>query len=164
MNLNRWLYRGGRPNRVARALNRAHAAIWATGVWSSRMNTIEVRGRRTGKPISLPLVVANLGGERYLVAMLGAGASWVANVRAARGHAVLRHGVREPVYLDEVPPDERAPILRRYLEVAPGARKHFPLDRHASAAEFDRIAARYPVFHVLPETSPSEGVRPARAR
>ena len=73
---------------------------------------------------------------------------WVSNVRAAGGHAVLRHGGREAVRLQEVDPRARAPILRRYLQVAPGARPHIPVDRRAPLAEFERIAAQYPVFRV----------------
>ena len=42
----------------------------------------------------------------------------------------------------------RAPILRQYLQVAPGARAHIPVDRHAPLEEFERIAERYPVFLV----------------
>jgi hypothetical protein len=94
------------------------------------------------------VVIADYEGHRYLVAMLGDGAAWVANVRAARGRAVLRHGRREPVHLEEVPPGERAPILRRYLEVAGGARAHFPVDRRAPLSDFEAIAPHYPVFRV----------------
>lgn len=70
------------------------------------------------------------------------------NVRAAQGHAVLRHGNREAVWLEEVEPAARAPILRRYLQVAPGARAHFPVDRRAPLSEFERIAAQYPVSRI----------------
>jgi deazaflavin-dependent oxidoreductase (nitroreductase family) len=120
----------------------------SAGLWPSRLVTLEVRGRRTGRLISLPVVVAEYQGERYLVAMLGEGANWVSNVRAARGQAVLRHGGREAVRLEEVDPGARAAILRQYLQVAPGARAHVPVDRHAPLEEFERIAARYPVFRV----------------
>jgi hypothetical protein len=61
---------------------------------------------------------------------------------------VLRHGRRQAVLLEEVDPHERAPILRRYLHLAPGARPHIPVDRRASLAEFERIAAQYPAFRV----------------
>ena len=145
------MYAGGHPNRVARIANRGQAALHSAGVWPKRLNTLEVRGRRSGRRVSLPVVVADHEGERYLVAMLGQGATWVANVRAAEGHAVLRHGRRETVRLEEVPADERAPILRRYLQVAPGARAHFPVDRRASLDEFGAIAAQYPVFRVRAE-------------
>ncbi|MGN6635130.1 MAG: nitroreductase family deazaflavin-dependent oxidoreductase, partial [Oryzihumus sp.] len=56
----------------------------------------------------------------------------------------------DPVLLVEVPPGERAPILRRYLDLAPGARAHIPVDRHAPLADVEAVAARFPVFRVEP--------------
>jgi deazaflavin-dependent oxidoreductase (nitroreductase family) len=150
--LARWFYRGGRPNRVAAGLNRFWAVLSSAGLWPSRMAAVEVPGRRSGRPRSFPMVVAVHRGERYLVAMLGEGTNWVANARAAGGRVVLRHGRREPVRLEEVPPRDRAPILRQYLQVAPGARPHIPVDRRAPLADFDRIADRYPVFRIRPES------------
>ena len=147
-NLRRRLYRGGRAGRVARSLNRGQALLHAAGVWPKRLAALEVRGRRTGRRITLPVVIADHEGERYLVAMLGEGASWVANVRADEGRAVLRHGRREEVRLEEVQSDARAPILRRYLAVAPGARAHFPIERDAPLSDFEAIAERYPVFRI----------------
>jgi hypothetical protein len=144
----RWFYRGGHPNRVAAALNRFWAIPSSAGLWPSRMVAMEVRGRRSGRLLSFPLVVADYQGGRYLVAMLGEGTNWVANVRAAGGRAVLQHGRSEAVRLEEVDTRERAPILQRYLQVAPGARPHFPVDRRAPLADFDRIAGRYPVFRI----------------
>jgi hypothetical protein len=144
----RWLYRSGRPNRFARLQNRASAAVFAAGLMPNRAAMLEVAGRVSGRTIKFPVVITDVGTDRYLVSMLGAHANWVSNVRAAGGRAVLRHGRRERVRLDEMPPGERGPILRRYLQVAPGARPHIPLDRNAPLAEFDRIAADYPVFCV----------------
>ena len=46
------------------------------------------------------------------------------------------------------PPGERAPILRRYLAVAPGARPHVPIDPTAPLTDFARVAGRFPVFHI----------------
>ncbi|MDH4282227.1 MAG: nitroreductase/quinone reductase family protein [Myxococcales bacterium] len=146
--LKRWMYRSGRPNRVAALLNRGWAVAGSAGLWPNRLVTLEVRGRRTGRLTSFPLMVADYQGERYLVAMLGEGANWVSNVRAAGGQAVLRHGRREAVRLEEVDPRARAPILRRYLQVAPGARPHITVDRRAPLEEFERIASHYPVFRV----------------
>jgi hypothetical protein len=80
--------------------------------------------------------------------MLGQHANWVRNVQAAGGRVVLRHGRREAVCLEVVDPGARAPILRRYLAVAPAARPHVPVDRRALLEEFDRIAAQIPVFRV----------------
>jgi hypothetical protein len=83
--------------------------------------------------------------------MLGTHANWVRNVRAAEGKAVLRHGRREHVVLEEIDPSTRAPILRRYLEVAPGARAHFPIDHHAALERFEQVAEQYPVFRICVE-------------
>ena len=148
----RWMYRSGRPNRLARLLNRISAIQFSAGILApDHWVTLEVTGRMTGRRISFPLVVADWEGERYLVAMLGQNVNWVRNVRAAGGRAVLRHGRREAVRLEEVDPGARAPILRRYLALAPGARAHIPVDRRAPVEEFARIAAQIPVFRIMPD-------------
>lgn len=113
-----------------------------------RLCSLEVRGRRSGRMISFPVVVADHEGERYLVAMLGEEVNWVANVRAAGGRAVLSHGGREEVLLEEVDPKDRAPIIKRYLELAPGARAHIPVDPSAPVQDFEPIAAGHPVFRI----------------
>jgi len=109
---------------------------------------LEVPGRRTGRLRSFPVVVADYRGERYLVAMLGQQTNWIRNVEAANGRVARRHGQSEPVRLELVEPVDRPEILRRYLEVAPGARPHIPVDRHAPIEEFERIAGEYPVFRI----------------
>lgn len=144
----RWMYHGKRPNYLARLANRAWAGLAAAGFGPRRLVRLEVKGRRTGRTVSLPLVVADYQGERYLVSMLGDDTNWVRNVRAANGLAVLRHGRRDVVHLEEVEPDKRAGILRRYLECAPGARSHLPVDRRAPIQEFQAIAGQFPVFRL----------------
>jgi hypothetical protein len=44
---------------------------------------------------------------------------------------------------------DRAAVLRRYLELAPGARPFFPVDRSAPASAFEQIVNDYPVFRVV---------------
>ncbi|QLQ40480.2 nitroreductase/quinone reductase family protein [Micromonospora robiginosa] len=154
----RWMYRGGRPNRLARVLNGLAARQHSAGLGPRHWVTLEVRGRRSGRTVALPLVVADHEGERYLVSMLGDRVNWVANVRAADGRAVLRHRGREAVRLVEVDVADRPPILRRHLALAPGARPHVPVDRHAPLTEFARVAPTIPVFRIVadrpaPETA-----------
>ena len=144
----RWMYGDKRPNRVAVLLNRGTGAVVAAGIGPKRFVRLEVRGRRTGRRLSFPVVIADYEGQRYLVAMLGKEVNWVRNVRAAGGRAVLRHGRREDVTLEEVDPSMRAPILRRYLEVAPGGRAHFPIEQGAPLEQFEQIAKQYPVFRI----------------
>lgn len=145
------MYRDGRPGPLTRAINWMTARQYAAGLLSpSRAATLEVTGRRTGRPVSFPVVIVEFEGNRYLVSMLGADANWVRNVRAAQGRAVLHRRARQAVRLTDVAPDARAPILRRYLAVAPGARPHFTVDRTAPLSEFEQIAERHPVFRIDP--------------
>lgn len=149
----RWLYRGGRPNALARALNRLWAALHSLGIAPNSMVTLEVTGRRSGRVISFPLAMVVQDGERYLVSMLGANSAWVRNIRAANGLATLRHGRTEQVRLEDVPVEKRARILKAYLHIARGARPHIPVDKDAPLAEFEKIAPQIPVFRILPAGS-----------
>jgi hypothetical protein len=145
------MYRGGRPGRLARAMNALGAWMYSHGVLTfGRGATLRVRGRVSGRPVDLPVVIAEHGGSRYLVSMLGDDANWVRNVRAAGGEATLVRRDPRPIRLVEVPVGERAPILRRYLALAPGARPHIPVSRNAPSADFERIAAQFPVFRIDP--------------
>lgn len=111
-----WQYRGGRPRRWARIENRLWAIVFACGFWN-RVAMLDVRGRKSGRLISFPVAIA----------------------RAACGRAVLRQGRRHPVRLEEVAVSQRAPVLRRYLDIAPGARPHFPVTRGAPPSPISRI-------------------------
>jgi deazaflavin-dependent oxidoreductase (nitroreductase family) len=144
-----WLYRGQRPNWIARILNRAWATLASSGVTSNYVETLEVIGRKSGRIFSLPVVIAIVDSQRYLVSMLGENVQWVLNVQAAGGKAVMHSGRRTAIQLEEVPTDQRAPILQAYLKRAPGARPHMPVDKDAPLVEFEKIAADYPVFHIV---------------
>ena len=89
-------------------------------------------------------------GERYFVSMLGEQSNWVRNLQATEGRATLRHDRIEQVLLEDVPVDERAPLLKAYLQIAPGARPHVSVDKDAPLDEFEKVAAAYPVFKVNP--------------
>jgi hypothetical protein len=85
------------------------------------------------------------------VSMLGDNVQWVHNVRAAGERAVLRSSGREEIQLEEIPTDQRAPILKVYLQRAPGARPHVPVNKDAALGEFEKVAAAFPVFRVKPK-------------
>jgi hypothetical protein len=99
------------------------------------------------------VVIATVDGERYLVSMLGSGSDWVRNVEAAHGDAVIRQRRRFPVHLVEVPPAERAPVLREYVRVATSGRSHLPVAVGAPLSEFQQIAEQYPVYRVDPSSA-----------
>ena len=140
-------YPEGRPTDEALEVQRRFMRIVERGLAPFSV-VLETRGRTSGRPRRVPLVIVRRRGIRYLVSMLGPDVGWVRNVRAADGRAVLIRRRREGVVLTEVPVSERAPILRRYLLVALGARPHMKVRWNSPRREFERVAGEYPVFRV----------------
>ena len=146
--LMRLFYRDWRPTRLGRWVNRAQGVLAGLGMPPSFQVVLEVRGRASGRMRSNPVVVATVDDKRYLVSMLGTGSDWVKNVEAARGDAVIRHGRSRRVHLVPVPAEQRAPILREYVRIAPSGRQHFPLAVDAPLSAFEAIAGGYPVYRI----------------
>lgn len=144
----RFFYRDWRPTRFGRLWSRALASLTARGLLPSLLTSLQVSNRHTGQLESTVLVLASHDGHRYLVSMLGNGSEWVANVRAARGQAIMKAGHARPVLLTELPIAERAPILKAWCQVANSGRRHLPVAPDASIEAFAAIAADYPVFRV----------------
>jgi hypothetical protein len=146
----RRMYRDGHPTRFMRWLNRLDALLYAGGlVRHGHTAVLRVRGRHSGKTVDVPVAITPIAGAEYLVSMLGPGANWVRNVEATGGHvALVRQGHEASAHLELVPVRERAPVLRRYATIAPGARPHLGLRPDASIAAFDRIAASHPVYRI----------------
>ncbi|WP_211195785.1 nitroreductase/quinone reductase family protein [Agromyces sp. H66] len=140
-------YPGGRPNEEAREIQRRFMRIVERGLAPFSV-VLETRGRTSGQPRRVPLVMVRRRGIRYLVSMLGPDVGWVRNARAAGGRAAIIRRRREEVVLTEVPTAERAPILRRYLLLALGARPHMSVRWNSPLREFERVAGEYPVFRV----------------
>ncbi len=143
-------YRDRRPTRFGKFTNRAMGRFASLGAPAFGMVTLEVPGRKSGKPTSTVLVLAEYEGREFLVSMLGEKVDWVRNVRAAGNDAVLRHGKRRLVHLVDVPVEERPPLLKRYVQLAPGGRPHIPVPPSAAVEEFEAVASEYPVFWVEP--------------
>jgi hypothetical protein len=146
----RAMYRGGRADSAAQRFARLWAAVFGAGLLPRRWITLEVAGRRTGRLARYPLGMADWDGHWYLVPMLGADSGWVRNARAAGYQVTIRRGRAHKCRLVEVPVEQRAPILQRYIRKVPGARPHMLIDPNAPLAEFEAIAARYPTFRVEP--------------
>jgi deazaflavin-dependent oxidoreductase (nitroreductase family) len=146
----RLFYRNWRPTRLGWWVNR-FASWWSgLGLPPQFQAALEVRGRRSGRRRSNPVVIATVEGKRYLVSMLGPQSDWVKNVEVAHGDAVIRQGRRRDVHLVAVPPEQRAPILREYVRIASSGRQHFPLPVGAPLSDFEAIAGQYPVYRIDP--------------
>jgi len=145
-----------RPSAVERAFGRALVFGIRLGLIRGHFYVLEVRGRRSGRTISLPVDPLELGGRCYLVCARGE-SNWVRNARAA-GKVVLARAMRRRRYgLREVPASLRAPILKAYLDgFAAEVQRFFPVAKGSPVEAFADLAPRYPVFELLPR----EGDRP----
>jgi hypothetical protein len=70
---------------------------------------------------------------------------------------VLRRRRARACTLQEVPVEERGPILRRYVDKVPGGRPHIPVEKGAPVEEFQAVAADYPVFVVIEDAEDMPG-------
>ena len=144
----RFFYRGWRPTRIGRLWSRAYAWLSGSGLLTKMLVTLQTNDRARGRVNATILVVATYQDQRYLVSMLGEGSEWVQNVRAASGAASIKRGRPQPVHLTEIPPQERAPILKAWAQVATSGRHHLPVPHDAPISAFEAIAGDYPVFRI----------------
>jgi hypothetical protein len=149
-NGNRLYYRNGRATVPGKVFSRFWSTLSRVGLVPPVIASLETIGARSGRRRAVPVVIGRHEGGEYLVAMLGERSPWVHNVRADDGQAWLRRGSVREVRLVELPPAERAPVIKAYLGSAAGARPHIPVAPGAPIAAFERIAADYPVFRIEP--------------
>ena len=118
------------------------------GLKMGTTSLLTVRGRKSGQPHTVTVVLVEQDGERWLVAPYGV-VQWVRNIRAA-GTATLTRGRRsEIISVTELPVQEAAPILKEYLlHVSGGVRSYFEARRDSPLEAFEREAPRHPVFQI----------------
>jgi deazaflavin-dependent oxidoreductase (nitroreductase family) len=139
------VYRLTVPRRLINALV---TPLVRLGLGPRHTYLLAVPGRRTGRMHRTPVTLVEHDSGRWLVAPYGE-RNWVKNARAA-GWVELRRGRRsERVRVEELPPDQRAPILRDYLRRVPFTRDFFAAPPDAAVEAFAAEAARHPVFRVV---------------
>ena len=139
-----------RPGAVEGSFGRALVFLIRIGLVRGHFYVLEVRGRKSGRTISLPVDPLDLDGQRYLVCARG-NANWVRNARAA-GEVVLVRAMRRRSYAArELPPDMRPPVLKAYLDrFASEVQRFFPVPKGSAVESFNDLAPRYPVFALQP--------------
>ncbi len=104
-----------KPTALERLIGRVLAFLVWIGLIRGHFCVLEVRGRKSGRTISLPVDPLELDGRRYLVCARGE-SNWVRNARAA-GEVVLARALRRRRYrVHEISPSLRPPILKAYLD------------------------------------------------
>jgi deazaflavin-dependent oxidoreductase (nitroreductase family) len=153
-----------RVNVFVRMNNAVMRSLIRAGVKVGTFAILTVRGRKTGRPVDVPLVVFPYQGNDYLVAPYGV-VNWVRNLRAAGGRADLRRGrTTQKVEAIELSPDEAGPILCTSLRAGPpgiprlivrlfrrySVLPYLDVDMDSPAEDFVRTARRHPVFRLQP--------------
>jgi deazaflavin-dependent oxidoreductase (nitroreductase family) len=136
-----------RMSRADRVGNAVFSMLARAGIGPAHLLT--TRGRKTGLLRTNPVILVEQGKQRWLVAPYG-DVSWVLNARAA-GRVTLRRGRdRHDYAIRPLPSVEAAPILSRYIRIAPAARPYFQAGKGSPAEEFIAEADRHPVFELIP--------------
>ncbi len=118
------------------------------GVKMGTTTLLTVRGRKTGQPHTVPVVLVERDRERWLVAPYGV-VQWVRNIRAAGTATLTRERRSETISVTELPAQEAAPILKEYLShVSGGVRSYFDAKRDSPLEVFEHEAWRHPVFKI----------------
>jgi hypothetical protein len=118
-----------RPGAADRIFSRVLGALVRIGVVRGHFYVLEVRGRKSGRTISLPVDPLDLDGRRYLVCARGS-SNWVRNTRAAGGVALVRGLRRQRYAVSELPPSLRPPVLKAYLDRFAGeVQRFFPVPK-----------------------------------
>ena len=139
-----------RPGALDRIFGRTLAFLVRIGLVRGHFYVLEVRGRSSGRIISLPVDLLELDGRRYLVCARG-NSNWVRNARAA-GEVVLVRALRRQRYVvRELPAEARPPVLKAYLDrFATEVQRFFSVPKGSAIEAFNDIAPAYPVFELQP--------------
>ena len=138
-------YRLTPARRLANALMRG---LLRLGVAPRTTYLLTVPGRRSGKPRSTPVTLVEADGQRWLVAPYGE-VGWVRNARAAGEVRLTRGRQSEVVRVEELGPEEAAPVLKAYVARVPVTRPYFDAPPDAPLAAFVAEAPRHPVFRIV---------------
>ena len=109
------------------------------------MYLLTVRGRKSGQPRTVPVVLIQRNGKRYLAAPYGI-VDWVRNLRAA-GEAMLTRARRsETVNARELPPGEAALVLQADVKGGNPFARYFHVTAESSLEDFEHAAISHPMF------------------
>src|SRR2546421_7292620 len=121
------------------------AGVKLVGPGKYPMYLLTVRGRTSGQPHTIPIVILEQNGKRYLASPFGI-VDWVRNLRAA-GEAILTRGRRdETVNARELPQGEAALVLQEDVEGGNPFARYFGVTTDSSLEEFERAVVSHPLF------------------
>ncbi len=119
------------------------AGVKLVGLGGYPTHLLTVRGRKSGQPRTVPIVLIERNGKRYLASPFGV-VDWMRNLRAA-GEAILTRGRRSETVNAREQKGEAALVLRADIKRNPFAR-YFGVTADSSLEEFERATISHPVF------------------
>jgi deazaflavin-dependent oxidoreductase (nitroreductase family) len=134
-----------------RLVNAIVGPLTRLGLAGRHTYLLTVRGRKTGRPYSTPVLLIE-DGERWLVAPYGE-VGWVRNARAAGVVQISRGGRSERLRIEEASAQDSAPVLQQYLERVPVARPFFDATTDSPTDQFVAEASSHPVFRLSKATA-----------
>lgn len=129
--------------------NRAVVLMTRAGVSVSGTRILRVRGRKSGRWHSYPLVLLTCEGKQNVVSPRGM-TQWVRNLRAADGGELVLGGTVQPFKAVELSDEEKIPILRAYLKRFDVGALFQGVSADSPEEELKRIAPNHPVFRIEP--------------
>src|SRR2546428_6238153 len=121
------------------------AGIKLVGARNYPMYLLTVRGRKSGRPRTVPIAIWERNGKRYVGSVYGI-VEWVRNLRAA-GEAILTRGRRsETVNVIELPQGEAALVLREDIKDGNPFARNYGVTADSSLEEFERAVLTLPVI------------------
>jgi deazaflavin-dependent oxidoreductase (nitroreductase family) len=128
--------------------NQVVAGLTGAGISVLGSRVLEVRGRKSGLARRNPVNLLTFEGKQYLVSPRGE-TEWVRNVRADGGKLDLLLGRRRQHYTgQELPAEDRVPVLRAYLKRWKAEVGVFfdGVGPESTDEQIRDIAAKHPVF------------------
>jgi len=133
---------------MRRLINVVMTLFVRLGIGPAHTYLLTVRGRKSGRDFTRPVTLVEEDGRRWLVAPYGE-VAWVKNARAAGAVTLARGGRTQTLAVQELPPADRAPVLKSYIRLEPITQPFFDAKPDSPAETFAAEADRHPVFLLL---------------
>lgn len=126
--------------------NLLRAGFKFTGFKGYHIYLLTVRGRKSGKPRTVPLALLGHNGKRY-IACAGTG-DWVLNLRAAGEATLTRERHSEIVNTRELSNEEAAFVLREEVKHGYPFANKLGVTVNSSLEEFEHAVVGHPFFEL----------------
>jgi deazaflavin-dependent oxidoreductase (nitroreductase family) len=132
---------------IIRFANQIAILTMKIGIAPKYQYLLGVRGRKSGHIYSTPVYLVEEEDKRWLVSPYG-NVAWVLNARVAGQITLTKNARNELLNITELSAAESAPILKKYLALAPITQPYFDAKPNSPVESFLLEASRHPVFRL----------------